>query len=127
MFNKSIYILTTVLLVATSAIQAQVILSTANGNGADTYLSNDGQTGDFGPDSVHGADASLRAFRQLADTAAAEPLDETPAVRVRSFGLRTPTGIGLAKAVVVVLPRITAPARRNAVTQAESLAGRYPS
>jgi hypothetical protein len=67
MLNKTIYILVTVLLV-TTAVQAEVVRTTADGNGADTYLSNDGQGGDFGPDSIHGADTSLRAFRQLADT-----------------------------------------------------------
>ncbi len=68
MINKTIYILMTMLLVTTSIVQAEVVLTTADGNGADTYLANDGQSGDFGPDSIHGADTSLRAFRQLAST-----------------------------------------------------------
>ena len=60
-------------------------------------------------------------------TAAAEPEEETPGLREKSRGFFTPTGTGLANSVVVALPRITAPARRNAATQAESRAGRCPS
>ena len=56
-------------------------------------------------------------------TAAADPLEETPAVRAMSCGFLTPIAIGLANSVVVVLPRITAPARRSAATHAESLPG----
>src|SRR4030042_160490 len=48
-----------------SNVQALVTVTTEDRNGADTYLSNDGQSGDYGPDSVHGANVSLRAFRQL--------------------------------------------------------------
>jgi hypothetical protein len=68
MFNKTIYIFMITLLLTTSVVQAEVVRTTAYGNGADTYLANDGQSGDYGPDSIHGEDTSLRAFRQLADT-----------------------------------------------------------
>jgi len=57
----------TLLLSVVSGVQALTI-TTAEGNGADTYLANDGQSGDYSPDSVHGADVSIKAFRQLADT-----------------------------------------------------------
>ena len=63
MFNKSIYILLTVLLIATSAVQAEVVISTADGNGADTFLSNDGQSGSGGsdgaPTAVHGTEGAF--------------------------------------------------------------------
>ncbi|HHY84477.1 MAG TPA: hypothetical protein GYA07_02915 [Verrucomicrobia bacterium] len=39
--------------------QAQVIVTTATGNGADTYLSNDGQDGNSGPDVIHGAEGDI--------------------------------------------------------------------
>jgi hypothetical protein len=48
-----------ILLLATSNTQAEVVISTATGNGADTSLENDGQSGNHGPDSVHGADSSI--------------------------------------------------------------------
>ncbi len=48
-----------ILLIAASTVQAEVVLSTAIGNGADTGLENDGQSGSHGPDSVHGTDGSL--------------------------------------------------------------------
>ena len=60
-------------------------------------------------------------------TAAAEPLDDTPGVRARSCGLRTPAGTGLANSVVVHLPRITMPARRISATMTESTVGRWPA
>jgi hypothetical protein len=67
MFKRLIWsIVLTTLLSAASGVQALTI-TTEDGDGADTYLSNDGQGGNYGPDSVHGADVSLRAFRQLAD------------------------------------------------------------
>ena len=50
--------------------------------------------------------------------------EDTPGVRVKSSGLRTPTGIGLANSVVAVLPTIIAPACLNRATQFESRAGR---
>ena len=47
------------LLIAASTVQAEVVLSTAVGNGADTGLENDEQSGNHGPDSVHGTDTAL--------------------------------------------------------------------
>jgi hypothetical protein len=47
-------------------------------------------------------------------TAAAEPLLDPPGVRSRSHGLRVPRGSVAANSVVTTLPRITAPASRNA-------------
>jgi hypothetical protein len=67
MHSKMTYLVCFALLVGTvSSVQALVTVTTADGMGADTYLSNDGQSGNYGPDSVHGEDTSLRAFRQLA-------------------------------------------------------------
>jgi hypothetical protein len=45
--------------------QAVTVISTEDGNGADTYLTNDSQPG---PDTNVGAEVRMRAFRQLADT-----------------------------------------------------------
>jgi len=47
-----------------------ITVTTATGNGADTYLANDNQSGlgTNGPDTTHGAEVRMRAFRQLADT-----------------------------------------------------------
>jgi len=47
------------LLIATSTVRAEMVFSTAVGNGADTCLENDGQGGNHGPDSVHGTDGSI--------------------------------------------------------------------
>ena len=55
-----------------------------------------------------------------APTAAEEPLDDPPAVLRVSNGLRVGGGAPAPNSVVVVLPRITAPPRRNAKTCAES-------
>lgn len=44
---------------------AALTITTEDGNGADTYLTNDGQQG---PDTNTGAEVRMRAFRQLADT-----------------------------------------------------------
>src|SRR5579875_1102691 len=52
--------------------------------------------------------------------AAAEPEDEPPGVRRISQGLRVGPGGAVANSVVTVLPRITAPASRSAVTEAAS-------
>src|SRR6185312_3759591 len=52
--------------------------------------------------------------------AAAEPLEEPPGVRRGSQGLRVGPGGWVANSVVTVLPRITAPASRSAVTEAAS-------
>jgi hypothetical protein len=66
MNSKMTYLVCFALLVGTvNSVQALVTVTTADGNGADTYLSNDGQGSNYGPDSVHGEDTSLRAFRQL--------------------------------------------------------------
>ena len=66
MLGKMTYFICFALLLGTaSSVQALVTVTTEDGNGADTYLSNDGQGGNYGPDSVHGTDGSLRAFRQL--------------------------------------------------------------
>ena len=60
-------------------------------------------------------------------TAAAEPLDEPPGVRVKSCGLRV-TGRRpcAANSIVSVLPRRMAPALRRMETAAASLPGRKP-
>ena len=65
-----------------------------------------------------------------AATAAAEPLDEPPGVRAASAGargLRVMPGLKVANSVDTVLPMITAPASRQAATQAASVSGRCPS
>ena len=67
MYKKLLYLIPLMMFVLTCTVQAEVVVTTATGNGADTYLSNDGQGGNYGPDSVHGEDTSLRAFRQLAE------------------------------------------------------------
>jgi len=56
------------LLIAGSA--SAITVTTATGNGADTYLANDSQSGigTNGPDTTHGAEIRMRAFRQLANT-----------------------------------------------------------
>ena len=59
-------------------------------------------------------------------TAAAEPLDEPPGVRVRSCGLRVGPGCRLANSVVTVLPSSTPPALRDSATQAASRSGWRP-
>ena len=55
-----------------------------------------------------------------AATAAAEPEDEPPGVRVRSQGLLVGAGRAMVSSVVVVLPTMTAPPRRSASTCAAS-------
>src|SRR5437764_1438874 len=62
-----------------------------------------------------------------AATPAAEPLLDPPGVRRRSCGLRVPRGSVAANSVVTVLPRITAPASRNATTLAASRSERQPA
>ncbi len=61
-----------------------------------------------------------------AATAAAEPEEEPPGVCSRFTGLRVRDGVRVASSVVTVLPRMTAPARRSAVTQEASSEGRRP-
>ena len=63
-----------------------------------------------------------------APTAAAEPLDEPPGVRVGSCGFWVLcNGWLAANSVVVVLPRMMAPASRSAWTLAESRRDSWPS
>ena len=61
-----------------------------------------------------------------AATAAAEPLDEPPGVRVSSWGLVVWVGVSTANSVVAVFPLTTAPARRARATQAASTPARRP-
>ena len=58
-----------------------------------------------------------------AATAAAEPDEDPPGVCSGLTGLRVRDGMWVASSVVTVLPRMTAPARRKAVTHAASSAG----
>jgi hypothetical protein len=56
MCRKLIYLISfAMLLSAASSVQALTI-TTAKGKGADTYLSNDEQSGNYGPNSVHGTE-----------------------------------------------------------------------
>jgi hypothetical protein len=64
----------------------------------------------------------IAAGTMQAPIAAAEPLDEPPGVRPGSKGLVVGPGNAPPISVVTVLPRITAPASRNARTIAESVA-----
>src|SRR5215208_3077366 len=57
-------------------------------------------------------------------TAAAEPLDDPPGVRAASNGLRVGPECPIANSVVTVLPTITAPPWRSAITHAASAFGR---
>ncbi len=68
MFKKLICSIAFITLLSMASGVQALTITTADGKGADTYLSNDGQGANYGPDSVHGADQSLRAFRQLANT-----------------------------------------------------------
>jgi hypothetical protein len=70
MFAKRVcFICVAAVLVAAGSASA-LSITTAVGNGADTYLANDSQSGigTNGPDTTHGAEIRMRAFRQLADT-----------------------------------------------------------
>ena len=60
-------------------------------------------------------------------TAAAEPLEEPPGVRFESCGFRVAAGCIQANSVVMVLPRITAPASRSFSTTALSSSGWRPA
>ena len=62
-----------------------------------------------------------------AATAAAEPEEEPPGVCSGLRGLRVLPGVKVASSVVTVLPMMTAPARRSAVTQAASAVGWRPA
>ncbi len=68
MWKKLAYLVSMYLVVATTGNAAPISITTKDGRGADTYLSNDGQGANYGPTTTHGADTSLRAFRQLANT-----------------------------------------------------------
>ncbi len=68
MFNKLICSIAIITLLSIGSSVQALTITTEDGRGADTYLSNDGQGANYGPNSTHGADTSLRAFRQLADT-----------------------------------------------------------
>ncbi len=68
MFKKLICSIASITLLSIASGVQALTITTADGRGADTYLSNDGQGANYGPNSTHGADTSLRAFRQLADT-----------------------------------------------------------
>ena len=61
-----------------------------------------------------------------ADTAAAEPADEPPGERPVSCGFKVRDGLSSASSVVTVLPRMIAPAARNAATQSASALGWRP-
>ena len=67
------------------------------------------------------------ALTMPAATEAAEPLDEPPGVCAVFQGLRVPRGSDAANSVVTVLPMMTAPASRNARTQAASFCERQPA
>ena len=60
-------LLAAIVLVAFLEVSAQsvTVITTEDGNGADTYLTNDSQQG---PDTNTSAEVRMRAFRQLADT-----------------------------------------------------------
>jgi hypothetical protein len=57
-------------------------------------------------------------------TAAADPLEDPPGVRTVSNGLRVGPDRPIANSVVTVLPTMTAPRWRSAITQAASAFGR---
>ena len=59
-------------------------------------------------------------------TAAADPLDDPPGVRVVSHGFFVGPDRPIANSVVTVLPTMTAPAWRRAATEAASNFGRQP-
>src|ERR1700752_5062716 len=61
-----------------------------------------------------------------AGTDAADPLDEPPGGCAVFHGLRVARGSDAANSVVTVLPRMTAPASRNARTLAASFSERQP-
>jgi hypothetical protein len=67
MFAKRILSICVAALLIAAGSASAISVSTADGRGADTYVSNDTQSGDYGPDSLHGADDSIR-IRYLADT-----------------------------------------------------------
>src|SRR3954469_18476426 len=68
----------------------------------------------------------IAAGTMLAPTAAAEPDEEPPGVRVGSNGLVVGPGCEPPSSAVTVLARITAPAWRGAQTPALSRLGKLP-
>ena len=68
MCKKLVLLAVLLVLISVVAVQAEIVITTENGNGADTYLSNDNQGAEYGPDINHGSDTTLKAFRQYADT-----------------------------------------------------------
>src|SRR4051794_17306531 len=67
------------------------------------------------------------AWKYPAAAPAAEPEELPPGVCRGLAGLAVGRGWRVANSVVTVLPRITAPARRAAATQAASARGRCPA
>jgi len=61
-----------------------------------------------------------------AATAAAEPIDDPPGVRARSYGLRVGPGVRNASSAVTVLPMTIAPAASSARTTSDDRAGTRP-
>jgi len=70
MWKKLAYLVSMCLVVATTGNAAPIIITTEDGRGADTYLSNDNQSSiaTNGPDATHGATTAIPGFRQLANT-----------------------------------------------------------
>src|SRR5215471_16552984 len=68
----------------------------------------------------------IAAGTMFAPTAAAEPDDDPPGVRVLSNGLVVGPGCEPPSSAVTVLARITAPAWRSAQTAALSRLGKFP-
>src|SRR5205814_2390928 len=61
-----------------------------------------------------------------AATAAAEPIDDPPGVRSRSYGFRVGPGSRKASSAVIVLPTTIAPAASSARTTADDASGTRP-
>jgi len=59
MCKKRFFLTSFILLLSLVSGTYALEVTTIDGSGADTYLSNDGQNGDYGPDSIHGADTSI--------------------------------------------------------------------
>ena len=56
MWKKLTYLAFVCLLLATTGNAAPITITTRDGKGADTYLSNDGQAPQLWPDTIHGAE-----------------------------------------------------------------------
>ena len=63
MYVKLVCSITLAVLLATGSALAEVVVSTADGRGADTNLENDAQGGNHGPESLHGTDGTLQVRR----------------------------------------------------------------